>query len=199
MKKYIFLSFVILTSEHSKAQYSITDAQIHKGQYFFSNFTSFKLNERIGVFLYTSLDHEYYDLAPGILFNSSTIVNTKGYWEIGIGGGATLSRKASERTYWYTQMYGWFETKPDKQLGKNKIIIQCSPAFTFNSEDHWWMLGYATYAATENISLGIHFQSESAKGFRLEYNIPRGKYGIVRFYTVAGKGALAGVSYIFQK
>ena len=199
MKIYIVLLFVLPISKQLCAQYSLSDAQLHKDQYFFSNFTSYKINKRLGIFMFGSLDRDQYDIAPGILLSSNPAGGLKKYWELGIGGGATLSRNTSAKPYWYAQMYGWFETKPDQQLSKGKIISQCSPSFTFNSDDPWWMLGYVTYAATKNIAVGVHFQSESAKGIRLEYNIAAGKHGIIRWYTVLGSGALGGMSYIFQK
>ncbi len=202
MKKQILLLAALIYIHEARAQslYSMTDVQVRTDGYLASEYCSYTFTERIGAFLYLSQEKGYVNIAPGVLLTCNTTASTKSYWEVGMGIGSTLSKKELEEpTYWYAHMYAWYETKPDEHLAKGKFSFQCIPAYTFNTSDAWWLQSFAVYSLTKRIDIGAHFQSLSAKGVRLNYNVPLRKECYVRLYGVAGWGTLIGATLIVQK
>jgi hypothetical protein len=194
--------FVTVTAQ---SQYSLLDFAIQKnGEYLLSEFGSYPISKKIGAFVYLSKQKGYTNIAPGIYLNKKLSASNRVYWETGAGYGTTLPKKSlGEPTDSYVHYYFWFETKPNDQVAKGKVYMQINPAYTFGSydswQDNWWIQNYAIYSLSHHIGMGLHYQTQSAKGVRISYDIQLGHGNLLRSYLVAGSGALVGISCIYQK
>jgi hypothetical protein len=207
MKKLFVLALLICSMMVRAQVYTITDFQSAqklesyslnevKNTYLVSNYTSIKFSDRFGTFVFLSADAAgYKDIAPGFLYSSDSS-KKKHYWELGLGAGATLAKDPAEKTAWYGQLYAWFETKPEELVAKGKWIMQINPAYTFQSDEPYWLQGYVMYGVTKHIDIGAYFQSYSAKGARLGLNLPIGESTVFRLYGVVGEGTMLGTSFI---
>ncbi len=177
--------------------YSITEHQmLYKGEYYLTNYTSYKLTDRFGISIDVGKYPGYLDAGAGVVFASNSDVHPKFYWEAGMGLGTTFSSTKGEKNTYYSQLYIWMENLPDQQLAEGKVCIQLNPAYAFGSDDPWWMQHYIVYSITKNIAIGAHYQAHSASGVRAEFNLRLAEGVVLRTYGVMGTSGLIGVSFI---